>query len=334
MITRISEIIHKWTGWCPNARTMRTAPPVIATPPVTIHPAQPDGGAGGSGRIDRGIRLAIGSIRILIRNRQLLWFSFLTGLVVMFSLITTFALQFFSGTDPFTGRSFVTEPQTVLVAKGSLAWLTATYASQLIGAFCTFFLLAGLITCVSFLLSGRTATIREGLSYARRHLRPVAGWALVFAIAGTAQSVLMNLYPGDLFLMFISGIMVFFLYLVTLFVIPALIFEEKSLLGAITRSLSLFRQTWGEILVCCFFFCLLFFAVAFVSILPMVSIGFPSGDPVLLGVTVALYILVLAILIMISWAVIGILLVGLYTYAKTGRIPGMFEEKQGVKAPV
>ena len=42
MITRISEVIHGWMGWYPNAHTLRTAPPAIAIPPVTVHPAQPD----------------------------------------------------------------------------------------------------------------------------------------------------------------------------------------------------------------------------------------------------------------------------------------------------
>ena len=138
------------------------------------------------------------------------------------------------------------------------------------------------------------------------------------------QSVLINLYPENFSLVVISGIIVVFLYLVTLFVIPIFVFEENRLIGAIMGSLSLFRKIWGEILLCCFFFGLLFFAVAFVSLLPVISIGFPSRDPVFLGVTVALYEFVLLIAIMISTTVIGILLMGLYTFAKTSRMPEGF----------
>jgi uncharacterized membrane protein len=57
MITRISEIIHEWMGWCPNAQPMRTAPP------VTVHPVHPGGGDGGSGR--RLIRPAIILVLVL-----------------------------------------------------------------------------------------------------------------------------------------------------------------------------------------------------------------------------------------------------------------------------
>ena len=80
----------------------------------------------------------------------------------------------------------------------------------------------------------------------------------------------------------------------------------------------------GEILFCCFFFGLLFFAVAFISLLPLIRIGFPSWDPVFLGITVALYELVLLIAIMIGTTVIGILLMSLYSFAKTGRMPDGF----------
>lgn len=334
IITRISELIHDWMGWCPNTQPLRTVPPVIATTPVTINPAQLDGGAGGSGRIDRGIRLVTGSIKILIGSRRLLWFSFLTGLVLVFSLITTFGLQFLSGTNPFTGISPFTEPQIALIAKGSLTWLTLTFATQLVTVFCSLFLLAGLITCVSLLFSGRTATIREGLSLAGNHIRPIAIWAVVFALFGTLQSVLLNLYPGNFLLIFALLIIFGLLGLVTIFVIPVLVFENRNLVGAITGSLSLIRRTWAEIILCVFFFWLLGFVIGFLSLIPAVAIGFPSGNPVLLGITIALYLLVLIILIFIGSTAMGIILVGLYSYAKSGRIPEMFEGKQEVMEPI
>lgn len=63
MATQISEVIRGWLGWCPNARTLRTVLPAIATPLVTTHDMKPDGGAGGPGR--RLIRPAIVLVLIL-----------------------------------------------------------------------------------------------------------------------------------------------------------------------------------------------------------------------------------------------------------------------------
>jgi uncharacterized membrane protein len=56
-VADISEIIHEWTGWCPVAGVLRTAPPAIATSPVSEPPGEPDRTGGGSGR--RLIRPAI-----------------------------------------------------------------------------------------------------------------------------------------------------------------------------------------------------------------------------------------------------------------------------------
>jgi hypothetical protein len=42
----LSQTIRKYLGWCPNAGTMRTTLPPLPTPPVTIHPEEPNGEVG------------------------------------------------------------------------------------------------------------------------------------------------------------------------------------------------------------------------------------------------------------------------------------------------
>lgn len=329
-MTLFLDYIRKKAGWCPYTNTIHTAPVILTAPSVTADASVPDGGTGGSGRIDRGVNLALGSLRILIRNGRLLGFSFLTGLVLVFSFLTTFALQYLSGINPLAAFGLATGSLPVLVVKGSLTWLALTFMSQFIAVFCSAFLLAGLITCVSLLLSGRTATIREGLSGAGNHLLPIAGWAVVYGIIASVQSVVVYLYPGDLFLTFMSAILFLPLGFITVFVIPVVVLDRKSLAGAVMESLSLIRKTWGEILVCFFVWIVLWFVVALVALIPAVAIGFPSGNPVLLGLSMSLYLLVLMVMIMIYSTAVGIFLVGLYTYAKTDRVPAMFEERQAV----
>jgi hypothetical protein len=333
-MTLLLDYIRKKVGWCPNSNTIRTAPVILTAPSVTADASVPDGGAGGPGRLDRGVSLALGSLRILIRNGRLLWFSFLTGLVLVLSFVTTFALQYLSGIHPLTGLGLATASLPVLIAAGSPVWLILTFTSQFVVALCSVILLAGLISCVSLLLSGRIATLREGLSNAGNHLIPIAGWAVVYAIVATVQSVIVNLYPGDLFLTIISGIFFLPLGLITVFVVPVVVLEGKGLPGAVMESLALIRKTWGEIIVCFFVYIVLWFVVAFIALIPAVAVGFPSGDPVLLGLSMGLYLLVLMLLIMLYSTTVGIFLVGLYTYAKTGQVPEMFEEKHGVRVPV
>ena len=331
MMTRLSEVIRGWLGWCPNARTMRTAPPVIVAPPVTTHPAQPGGGAGGSGRIDRGIRLATGSIKILFRNRRLFWFSLLAGLVMIFSIVINLYLQFISGTPLFPGTKLVTGPASVLIVRGSLPWIVLTFTVGLISAFLSYYLLAALIASVALILSGRAATVRDGLEQAGNCLRPLLSWAVIGALIGTAFSLIMNPATttpgsaGNIALIFISIPFVAVFYLLTLYVVPLLVLGNESLIHAITGSLSLFRKTWSEMLVCFIIFFLIAFAVLLTSLVPMIAVGFSAATA---GAIVVAYMLVMIVLLFIGSTVLGIAIVGLYTYGETGVLSAMFEGKR------
>ncbi|MEI7858141.1 MAG: hypothetical protein WCH85_11675 [Methanomicrobiales archaeon] len=151
---------------------MRTAPLILATPPVTVTPLEPDGGAGGTGRISRGIGFAKGSIRTLIRERQLLWFSFLTGLVMAIMFVANYVLQRLSS-YPFDAIDL---PR----------WLILTFAIELFTVFCLTILLAGLILSLSPGETSRPRSYREGVSRAKQYLRPLAEWSVIIALCGTA----------------------------------------------------------------------------------------------------------------------------------------------------
>ncbi|MCX6690836.1 MAG: DUF6159 family protein [Methanoregula sp.] len=325
------DYIRKKIGWCPHAKTLHTSPPVISTPPVTINPAQPDGGAGGSGRIGRGVTLALGSIRILLRNRWLLWFSLLTGLVMIFSLASSLYLQFISGTPLFPGTNFPAGPASVLIAKGSLPWIVLTFTIGLVSTILSYYLLAALITCVSRILSDRDTSIHDGLTHAGSCLRPLFGWAVIGALIGTVFSFIMNPPTtasgsiGNFGIIFIAMAVLAVFNILTLFVVPLLVLGNESLVNAFMGSLSLFRKVWGEMLVCFIIFFLIGFAVLFTSLIPMIAIGFSTATA---GAIVVAYMLVMIVLLFIGSTVLGIAIVGLYTYGKTRTLSAMFDGKQ------
>lgn len=337
MTFHLSELFRKYRAWCPNsdARPLRTAPPVLATPPVTFNPAQPGGGAGGSGRIDRGIRLTTGSIRLLFRNRQLLCFSLLTGLVMIFSLVSNLYLQFISGTALFPGTGLATGPASVAISWGSPPWIALTFIIGLVSTFVTYYLLAALIACVSLIHSGRAATVRDGLAHAGHYRWPLFSWAMIWACIGVVFSFFMN--PSTMGSVLVNvgiiyGSMAFMacLYVLTLFVVPLLVLDNEDLVTAVTGSLSLFRKVWAEILICFAIYFLIVFVVVLTSLVPMIAIGF-SGSAASVSAAVAVvvaYMLVMLILLFIGSTIVGITITGLYLYGKTGILPAMFEGKQ------
>jgi hypothetical protein len=327
--THLSEVIRKRLGWCPEGRTIRAAPAAVTVPPVTANSPVPEGGSGGSGRIDRGIKLALGSIRILVKNKRLLWFSLLIGLAILFSLAATMFIQIISGTNPLPGTTFVADFGVSLLEKGSIPWFALTFSIAFISTFLTLCLLGGLYVCASSIFLGKTVSIREGLSRVGKYLRPLAGWTLIGAVFGTVFSFTTNGSPASIPVTFGSVIITAIFGILTIFVVPGIVLDNEGLLTAIWKSLSLVRKIWGEIVVCAGIFLLIVFAIELVTLVPIISIGFSTGSTGMVGTAIVLTMLVWAVILFIGSTLVGIATLGLYMYAKTDRLPESFISSPG-----
>jgi hypothetical protein len=351
--TQVSERIHKWMCWCPMAPDMRTASGELSTPRVTAKFLEPDGGTGGPGRVYRGVRLAAGSTKFLAKNKRLLWFSFLTGLAILFMFVSVFSLMVYTS-YPYPEINYP-------------AFLTLVFAIQLVTLFFLYFLLAGIILNVSSGFSGKPVTVREGLLRTKVHLRAILDWSAMMAILGTVLyaillqyfydpvvglSSLLNQFPfyfvlrpeilgtgpigGDshvltavnftLFAMITNSV----LFVLAPFVIPAIIFEKKNIARAVRESLALTKKSRAEILSCILVFCLVLLAVSLTSLIFRVAYHLVSFDNVFFWyqggwiASAALFMIVWTIVALIISTIVGISLAGLYTYAKTGRMNELF----------
>lgn len=357
-MTRVSEIIYEWMGWCPNAPALRTASTVLSTPPVTVHPLEPEGKSGGTGRIDRGTSIAIVSIKTLVENKQLLWFSFLTGLVMAFMFITRYGLHLL-GTYPYYVINF---PR----------WLVLTFVIELASVFFLTVLMAGLILTIPP-KAGMPVSFLKGLSRTKSYLRPLTNWSVLLALLGTATYVPLH-YSGYMrfslypvldqfpfnFILFpevystgpiggtyailsavtsvvvLSGINIVLLIL-TLFVIPLLVLEKRRLPDAVAGSIALMKNVWGELFACFLLLILVVSAAAMTSLLFRVVYGVIAPDMLLFWypgdtwITAAvLYMLILCGITFVVSTIAGIAAVNLYTYGKSGRMPDIADKKDDV----
>jgi len=352
-LTHISEIIHEWMGWCPNVPALRTSSTGLTTLPFTANPWEPDGGAGGSGRIDRGIRLALASTKILARNKQLLWFSFLTGLVMAFMFITQYGLHLL-GTYPYNVIDF---PR----------WLVLTFVIDLISVFFLTVLMAGLVLNISP-KAGKPVSFLKGLLRTKGCLRALTNWSVLIALLGTAIYAPLHyfgymrftLYPvldqfpfnfilfpevystgpiGGTYailsavtsIVVVSGINIVLLIL-TLFVIPLLVLENRRLPEAVLGSVTLMKNVWGELFACFVLLVMVVSAAAMTSLLFRVVYRVIAPDMLLFWypgdtwiAAAVLYMLILCGIILVVSTIAGIAAVNLYTYGKTGRMTGMPE---------
>ncbi len=349
----IRETIHPYLGWCPNAPVIRNAPAIFVSSTPTANPVGSDPGTGGPGRFYRGIRLAAGSTKFLVKNKRLLWFSFLTGLALLFMVVSVLSLMVYTS-YPYQPIDFPT-------------LLAGLFAIQLVTIFCLYILLTGIIMSVSSGLSGKPVMVLEELSHAKAHLRSILGLSIIMAVLGTALyaillqyyydplmglSSLLGQFPfqyvlrpevlgpgpirGDSHVMsavaftFLAMIMNFILFVMTLFLIPAMVFGKKSLAGAVRESFSLAKKNCADILSCFLVFGLGLLAVTLASLIFPIGYHLVSYGSVFYVffwyqggwiAGAALYMLMWSIVALIVSTLVGISLVGLYVYAKTGTLP-------------
>ncbi len=183
-MTRITEIVEDWFGLCRKPPVVRAMQADFVHLPTATQEGLPDGGNGGSGVIRRGIGAAFSGMKTLNRNRQLLWFSLLAGLVLAGNAIGQGALRyvdrilqpahFLAGEGP----GFICGLSLYDIASYSLDFLLAFST-----LFCLVFLLAGLVRSLSP-ENDDPASFVEGLKGAKKSLKAIFLWSLILALAG------------------------------------------------------------------------------------------------------------------------------------------------------
>jgi hypothetical protein len=290
LMTRVSEIIRDRFGWCPDTRILTTSQPGISAPLFGNPTILPDGGSSGTGRIRRGKDIAVKSMTILLQNGRLLWFSFLMLLTFIVSIVTDWYIQNIFGTSAFPGVM-----NSLVILRAAL-----TFTAAFIENFVFFYLAAGLIICVSQIQPGNSMSLREGLSRAWNHKQPIAGWALIGAL-----------------LWIPAGVFAIGFYLVTLFVLPATVLDNKDLIAAIRESIVIFRRMWVETYVS--FGIILLITVGFILV-TFFSLGQAAFAYGIIngGIIAGMISLVTCVLMAVGLVIMGIATFILYIFEKTG----------------
>jgi hypothetical protein len=259
--------------------------------------------------IGRSLALVKTSWDILMDDKKLLVFPVLSGIVSLF-VILTFALPLL-----LTG-SFMNN-----TGLGPIALYGLLFVIYVVSYFVVIFFNTALITCVNARLNGKEATINDGLSNATKHIGSIFAWALISATVGLILQVLEDNvgFIGQIAVALIGGAW----SLVTFFVVPILILEDKGVVDSVKDSVSLIRKTWGESIVGGGSIFLVFLVIGIVACLGIVGIMVVTGSFLL---AVALFILVVAVLAVVASAMQGIFVTALYTYAKTGKAPTSFNK--------
>jgi len=177
-------------------------------------------------RLRTGFRLARRSLTVLRDHPRLAWFPVLAGVASVAYLAVLWASVLAVSAPSSTAALVVT----------GCFYLGSTF----IASACT----AGLMYCTRQALDGETPRLRDGFRAAGRNVGPLLAWSLVSAIVG----VLLRVIEGDdsPLSMVVAALFSVAWSVLTLFVVPVVVFEDTGVVEMFTRSKETVVDTWGE----------------------------------------------------------------------------------------
>ena len=272
------------------------------------------------GRLSQSVNLVKAAFSVLRKDKQLVFFPLISGFAFILILIAFIVPWVSFG---ILGANGISNPY---------AFYPTLFLFYLISYAVAIFFNTGLITCAHNRLTGGDPSIRDGWKNAVRHIRPIIVWALISATVGLVLQIIADRagVAGEV----IRGIVGGLWSLVTFFVIPVLVFEEKGVADAVKESWGLFKRTWGENVIGQISLALPFVAIGALVIVAAVGVAF-VGNPSLTVAALVGAIILIAVLGIVYTALHGIFVATLYVYAQSGQVPSGFQRGlvEGAFAP-
>ena len=264
-------------------------------------------------RMGQGFSIGKRSLEVVWNDKSLMLFPVLSGVASIATLAA-----FYFGIGPQRLESLIgsgerggsPSPEAYALALGLYFGLF----------FITIFFNVALIGAASLSLDGKDTTLGDGINEAVRHLGSILAWSLISGTVGLLLSLIENDRRGGRFIRSILGTA---WTVITYFVLPVLIFENRNAFEAIGRSGQIMKQSWGEAAGARFSLGGLFFLAVLVAVL--IAVGGMAINRQL-----AIPMLILAGCFLVFSAILfqtakSVLTVALYRYAAGREAPKGFD---------
>jgi hypothetical protein len=184
------------------------------------------------GRIGRSFQLVGQSYRILMQDKELLVLPLISGIFIVVA-VAAMAVGFGLNASHFQRRG----PDLYIPI---FIFYVVTYAIGI-------FFQAAVVAGATERMRGGDPTIGSALAAASRRLGPIVLWAVVAATAGMVIRAIHDRvgFVGRI----ITSLLGVAWSLATFFVVPVLVLEDRTMPDSLRRSVSVFRETWGETVV-------------------------------------------------------------------------------------
>jgi Family of unknown function (DUF6159) len=184
------------------------------------------------GRIGRSFQIVGQSYRILMQDKELMVLPLVSGAFIIVALA---ALSFGFGLD------------TSRIGRRGVETYVPLFVMYVVTYTIGIFFQAAVVAGATERMRGGDPTVGSALAAAGRRIGPILMWAIVAATVGVILRIIHDRFA------FVGKIVASLLgaawSLATFFVVPVLVLEEHSIPDSFRRSVSVFRETWGETVV-------------------------------------------------------------------------------------
>ena len=262
------------------------------------------------------------SFDVIMKDKELLLFPLLAGI---FSILFMVAMLFPSIITSFMkglGQSYgITEYLIFFITYLGLAFIA------------TFFNVCVVYT-TKIRFEGGNATFWESMNFARSRITLILTWSIIVATVGLILRLIDNLAEragesGRLVLNIITSFLGMMWSIITIFVVPGMVYHNLKPMDAIKRSIKTLKATWGESLIRYFglgmiefLFFLSGIIVTFILFFVLAGLGTPG-----IIVTIVIAVLYFLGVILVFNVANTIFNTALYVYADTGKIPEGFSQE-------
>lgn len=261
-------------------------------------------------RMSNGWQLAKTSLQIINQEKSLLLFPVLSTLALIMVVATFFGGGYFLFGEQILAAEEVVGDLNPLAYVLAFCYYFVTY-------FVVIFFNSALVHCAVKILNGESTNISDGLQFAVSRMNKILMWT---GIAATVGLLLRVLQSNDKIGQIAAAILGTGWSILTFFVVPVLLYEDKNAFQAIKQSGSIMRQKWGESLGANFGFGL----INFLGILAigLLAFGLSLLHPIL-GIITGVTLVVILITVMAAAETIFVAAV----YQRVNQLPtGQFDD--------
>jgi hypothetical protein len=263
------------------------------------------------------------SFSVIKKDKELLLFPLLAGIFSIIFILTmlfpSIISSFMKGVGP---ESYgITEYLLIFITYLGLAFIA------------TFFNVCVIYT-TKIRFEGGNATLWESINFARSKIGLIFAWSVIAATVGLILRLIDNIAEragesGRMVLNILTSILGMMWSIITIFVVPAMVYHNLRPMDAIKKSVETLKRTWGESLIRYFGLGLIQFLFFLLGIIATFLLLFVLAGLGPIGIITAIAIAVLYFLgVILAFNVANTVFnTALYVYADTGKIPEGYSQE-------